>query len=252
MTFVYTWNAAFEALPANSEYFHLGAGKLRDFKLALRERLSVNHYMSLSGGDNQGEHIQLTLREGSAPTNAASKGFIYSKDMSGVSELFYIDSEGNEVQITNGGIVGQDMPAGTKMLFYQDVAPAGWTLENVDDKMAFITKGSGASGETGGGAHSSGTWTQPNHTHEDHATLYHRHFIMNTHFYDGWSYTSGAGSGYLTVNAASKAGVWGGIGTEFPSNPSFGPPNESDIYSDAATVNTWRPSSFCFVIAAKD
>jgi hypothetical protein len=58
------------------------------------------------------------------------------------------------------------IPAGTKMVFYQDVAPTGWTIANtLDDKVLFVTKGSAAGGETGGGAHSTGTWTQPNHTH---------------------------------------------------------------------------------------
>jgi hypothetical protein len=58
------------------------------------------------------------------------------------------------------------IPAGTKMVFYQDTAPTGWTIDNtLDDKLVYITKGSAAGGQTGGAVHSTGTWTQPNHTH---------------------------------------------------------------------------------------
>jgi hypothetical protein len=58
------------------------------------------------------------------------------------------------------------IPAETKMVFYQDVAPTGWTIDNtLDDKVLFVTKGSAAGGQVGGGAHSTGTWTHPNHTH---------------------------------------------------------------------------------------
>ena len=39
----------------------------------------------------------------SAPTAQAGKGTYYTKDVSGIVEAFYIDSDGNEVQITTGG-----------------------------------------------------------------------------------------------------------------------------------------------------
>ncbi len=56
--------------------------------------------------------------------------------------------------------------ATTKMLFYMDTAPLGWTLLNtLDDKVVYVTKGSAAGGQTGGAVHSAGTWTQPSHTH---------------------------------------------------------------------------------------
>jgi hypothetical protein len=63
-------------------------------------------------------------------------------------------------------ILEVSIPAATKMLFYADTAPAGWTIDNtLDDKLVYVTKGSAAGGQTGGAAHSAGTWTQPNHTH---------------------------------------------------------------------------------------
>ena len=46
----------------------------------------------------------LVLNEqGSAPGTEALKGKLYSKDVSGGTEFFYLDAAGNEVQITEGG-----------------------------------------------------------------------------------------------------------------------------------------------------
>ena len=56
--------------------------------------------------------------------------------------------------------------ATTKMLFYMDTAPLGWTLLNtLDDMVVYVTKGSAAGGQIGGAVHSAGTWTQPTHAH---------------------------------------------------------------------------------------
>jgi hypothetical protein len=51
-----------------------------------------------------GEAIQLRMnKRTTAPTHLANKGFIYLKEVSGVIELFYKDSSGNEVQLTGAG-----------------------------------------------------------------------------------------------------------------------------------------------------
>lgn len=43
------------------------------------------------------------------------------------------------------------LPSGTKMLFYQDAAPTGWTIDQtVDEHMVRLTKGSVAGGQAGG------------------------------------------------------------------------------------------------------
>jgi len=38
------------------------------------------------------------------PANIANTGIIYTKDVAGVTELFYEDNAGNVTQITSGGI----------------------------------------------------------------------------------------------------------------------------------------------------
>jgi hypothetical protein len=51
-----------------------------------------------------GDATQLRLIErASAPAAVANKGFVYTKDVSGTTELFYRDSAGNELQLTNVG-----------------------------------------------------------------------------------------------------------------------------------------------------
>jgi len=60
-----------------------------------------------------------SLQETSDPTNASDTGFIYTKDVSGSTELFYIDDSGNVTQLTDSGkLYGPiDIPSGTSNLF---------------------------------------------------------------------------------------------------------------------------------------
>ena len=104
MAYTNTWNAAFEALPADSDSISAGADRIRDLKNAIRERMEKDHYFDETGTDaDHGEHIKVTLRVGAAPTKAADKGMLYAKDMLTKAELFYRDEDGDEVQITDGG-----------------------------------------------------------------------------------------------------------------------------------------------------
>jgi len=47
----------------------------------------------------------LALSEATAPTNAANEGRLYAKDVSADTELFYMDDDGNEAQLTQYGSV---------------------------------------------------------------------------------------------------------------------------------------------------
>lgn len=150
------------------------------------------------------------------------------------------------------------IPVGTKMLFYQDVAPAGWTIDNtLDDKVLYITKGSAAGGQAGGGVHASGTWTQPNHTHTGPSHTHttgdftlttneipsHNHSILileagvgiaaGADLKTNTSTTGNTGSG-----AAHNHGATGAAGT--------------GATGASATANTWRPAAYCAIIATKN
>lgn len=130
--------------------------------------------------------------------------------------------------------VGGSIEAGTKMLFYADTAPVGWTLINtLDDKLVWVTKGSVAGGETGGGAHSTGTWTRTGHSHTIAA---HDHTNATLKAAD------------TTVEVYSF-GNWYALGTYAHTH---------DITDKAFTTSTnadetaWRPAAYCFIICTKD
>jgi hypothetical protein len=60
----------------------------------------------------------LLTEQASAPSAETDSGWVYSKDVSGRTELFYRDDTGAEVQITSGGAVnaGSTEPAANKVL----------------------------------------------------------------------------------------------------------------------------------------
>jgi hypothetical protein len=165
MAYTRTWDAAYEALPAAGDLISDGDDKIRNFKTDVRERLAKDHYMDIAGTDaDHGEHSKVTLRVGSAPTHAANKGFLYAKDVSAKAELFYIDEDGNEVQVTSGGVIPGTLPSGTKMWFYQNTAPTGWTVDSTPADALLAVKGGTAAYNANGGTQA-GTWTQTGHTH---------------------------------------------------------------------------------------
>jgi hypothetical protein len=154
------------------------------------------------------------------------------------------------------------IPSGTKMVFYQDTAPTGWTIQNtLDDKVVYVTKGSAAGGQTGGAVHSTGTWTQPNHVHAGGSHTHttgdvtltidqipsHTHTVgyvevgltpgsvaRATLYSAGYAFTSSKTGG----GEAHNHGATGAGGTENTGN--------------GATANTWRPAAYCVIIATKD
>lgn len=119
-------------------------------------------------------------------------------------------------------VSGGDVPSGEIILFEKDTAVTGYTLLiNKDDMVVFITKGTAAGGEQGGTDKIGGTWTQPNHAHDQA---------------DGWdgvqylTYKNQTGSSYTSYyRGAAGLATYGVASTAW----------RTDV---AATVNTWRPS----------
>ena len=146
-TFTRTWNASYEATPADNTAASAGAARIRDLKTDISERQKVDH--SYAGDANDGAHKKVTLLEqASDPTSAANTGFVYSKDVAGATELFYEDAAGNVIQLTAAGAVNKEaFPSGTKMLFQQTAAPTGWTKDvAINDSAIRIVSGTAGSG----------------------------------------------------------------------------------------------------------
>ena len=102
-----TWNAAFEAAPAATDDLGDGDDVIRQLKLAIRERFALDHYMDVAGTDaDHGQHSKVTFQAPIAkPTAVANKGFVYGKDVSDKIELFWLDEDDHEVQLTSVGAI---------------------------------------------------------------------------------------------------------------------------------------------------
>ena len=137
-----------------------------------------------------------------------------------------------------------DIPASTKMLFYADTAPTGWTLDNtLDDKVVFVTKGSAAGGQTGGGAHSTGTWTQPGHQHA------HAAFTLTTNEMPAHTHTTETGG---LIDRESGVGQCARNGTNQTASTGGGGSHTHPNAAAAATANTWRPAAYAMIICSKN
>lgn len=277
-TFTRAWDAAYEALPTDANYMYEVDNYLRQIIQDVRERMEVDHIWKVGATD--GEHKKITFSAQIAkPIAVANQGFLYTKDVSAKAELHWEDEDGNELAITSGGVLNKTLTleATTCGIFYQDTAPTGWTIKNtLDDKVLFITKGSAAGGQTGGGAHSSGTWTHPNHTHtgpshthtgpsHTHTGPSHTHDIQDSATsHDSSQAYSGGGiailSGRIVLTTAGSSTVYdpsstttaGGSGNTSAAGTGATGADGDGATSASATVNTWRPAAYCAIIAEKD
>lgn len=219
-----TWNAAYESSPADGDNVSAGAGKIRDLKQDIRERMAKDHYMAIAGTDaDHGEHSKVTFQAPiSTPSNVANKGFIYGKDVSAKIELHWEDEDGDEVQLTAGGAMSttdgfsdgtnaitfptNGMAAAKFMLgtsdtiawFYLNTAPPGWkALSTGADTVLGVSGGSGDYNVNGGNPDSSATWTIDG--------LSSANSGAHTHTYSGTTSTKDAFD-------SNEAGVNAGVG----------------------------------------
>ncbi|KKL92150.1 hypothetical protein LCGC14_1887620, partial [marine sediment metagenome] len=94
MAHIRTWDAAYEATPPNAQLAAQGAQRIRELKVDIRERLDLDHIMD-DDDTNDGRHRWVALVEQAGdPGNLADKGFLYTKDVGGLTELFYEDAAG--------------------------------------------------------------------------------------------------------------------------------------------------------------
>jgi hypothetical protein len=93
-------NAVISQFPANE----------RAARAAVVTNFAIDHQGT--DGAQVGFHKQITLPErGSDPSTVADVGYLYTKDVSGTTEVFYKDAAGNITQLTTAGRVrGQLKP----------------------------------------------------------------------------------------------------------------------------------------------
>ena len=108
-TFTRTWNAAYEANPADTQNASQGALRIRDFKTDVKERMEVDHEWGgeASSTNDSGFHTAVHLQDNSTnPSADAGSGIIFTKLSNGVIELFYREDSGaggTVTQLTQGG-----------------------------------------------------------------------------------------------------------------------------------------------------
>lgn len=101
-----TWNAAWEAAPADNTVASLGATRQRELRIAIRERMELDHKWDEASPDdtNDGFHDQTTLLvQASAPAAKASAIRLYSIDVSAKAEAFLKDEDDDIIQLTAAG-----------------------------------------------------------------------------------------------------------------------------------------------------
>lgn len=104
--FSYTWNTAFEGIPADNEFLSIGASEIRAEKVSVRERMNVDHFWTGSSVDGTHNVISLPMQASGDPTPQAGFGALYAKfgGASGTdSDLYFKDYYGTVVRLTAGG-----------------------------------------------------------------------------------------------------------------------------------------------------
>lgn len=95
-----------ETTPNNGTFVSDGDDHIRDVRKGLRIRLEYEH-STMGGSSAGGKHKFVTLQtQASKPTiDATQVAAVYIKDVAGVKELFYEDSNAAEVQLTTNGAI---------------------------------------------------------------------------------------------------------------------------------------------------
>ncbi len=77
-SFTHTWNAAFNTAPGDGDDAKEGAGKIRDTRLAVKERMAVGHSWAGDADDGKITAIPL-LEQAAAPTSASTAPFRFPR-----------------------------------------------------------------------------------------------------------------------------------------------------------------------------
>jgi len=189
--------------PAGTDELAVSDDAIRANNLALDNWALQDH-----GTD--GTHKIITLTPQSDQSGTANEGKLYGKDVADKIELFYTDEVGNDVQLTSGGSSSSAFNAGTRMWFFQNSAPTGWSVvSGLVDVLLAVKGGSNNYNVLGG--NTAGTWTQAGHTLTTAEIPAHSHTLA----YRSANYVSTAPGylGYLNVGAASSTGTTGGGGS---------------------------------------
>lgn len=193
-------------------------------------------------GGAVGSDVELFARNSNAShqrVQITNKGYLNIADLNAGSGIT-LSANNNvakgtvTVGITSGYIEGiaNPFPAGTKLWFYQDTAPTGWTIDaSVADSVIAVKGGTQAYNVSGGNL--AGTWQQAGHTLTINEIPSHSH-VLNMH--NEWSVRQNNKGPYLRPGKD-------------------GSPITSDAIGGGQAHNhgnTWRPYAAVGIICTKN
>ena len=235
-----TWDSGFEASPADTDEAKYGASKIRQLKLAISER---------------GE-LEFDWKAGTQPFVKAGKAAVcYSGTTAEINALTGMaagacawDTTLSALKRYSGAewtkLLDIAIPSGTKMLFYQDTAPTGWTIQStLNDKLVYVTKGSAAGGQTGGTIHSTGSWTISGFAANVGDTTLTINQIPSHYHQEAMGLFSGATYPYRAWGQAIYTGT---LNTEATGG------GQAHSHTMASHNGTWRPAAYCCIICSKN
>lgn len=104
-------NAYVTTSPADTDQAKLYASKLRDFKVDVKERLTVDHSMVTDSLDGKHKRVSLIVQSGNPTADDAADGQLFCKAVANaaaatITELFWDDNTNGVKQITFDGVFG--------------------------------------------------------------------------------------------------------------------------------------------------
>lgn len=225
-----------ETKPAGDTKGYDADNYMRSNQQHIDNAYAIEHYSMSNDPDESeddfGRHDFITLKEQTTKpdlTGSSNRHAFYA--MSG--GLYYEFDDGTEIQIADSSTLKSAIPSGTKMLFYQDTAPTGWTVDSTPSDVVVACKG--GSYYTAGGAIAGDTWgSGAGHTHTYTAVIAHTHTVPH-----GTSTGSGGIDG--AARAASATVTTGSTGSASASTASAN-----------GLPSTWRPRAAVCIVATKD
>lgn len=125
MVYLKSWS---EISPTDQNDANQLATFITDKATALRERLErTGMYFPSTHDENAGEFTKLRMKvQSSNPAGETNYGFLFTKLVSTVEEVFYVDGSDNVVQLTSQGTV-LGVPVGGIIIYDGDSCPTGFT-----------------------------------------------------------------------------------------------------------------------------
>lgn len=224
-----TWNATFEASPADSDEYKYGASKIRELKKAISERLELEMNFMTGTQPLLKAGVAAVIYKGTTAQIAALTGMSAGALAWDSTLLALKRYTGAAWEALTGAAV---IPSGTKMIFYQAAAPTGWVIDaSLNDRVLRVVSANGAN--------IGGSWSISGLTTADHILTIaeipaHTHTIPQQLTGLGALLQSGPHAG---MYANQVTGSRGGGGAH----------NHGAVVADG----TWRPAYADVIICTK-